>query len=139
MFTAIVLAGRSSVSLHTVRHYTRIGLLKPALDAGNGYKIYEPSDEIRLRFISTVKDFGFSLSEIAQILDAAQKGDQPCPQVKEIVSRRVKENRRRIKEIRKAQKLMEKAIGEWSSLESGAPDGDALRRLIESVAAESAA
>ena len=139
MITATVLARRSSVSLHTVRHYTRIGLLKPALDSSNGYKIYEPSDEIRLRFISAVKDFGFSLSEIAQILDAAQKGDQPCPQVKEIVSRRVKENRRRIKEIRKAHKLMEKAIGEWSSLESGAPDGDALRRLIESVAAESAA
>lgn len=134
IITAMVLARKSSVSLHTVRHYTRIGLLQPTRHTGNGYKIYQPSDESRLRFITAVKDFGFSLAEIAQILDAAEKGDASCPQVKEIISRRVSENRQRIKEMKRAQKQMEKAIGEWSSREDVQPDGNALRRLVESVA-----
>ena len=54
MITAMVLAKRSEVSLHTVRHYTRIGLLKPARHPHNDYKIYQPSDEIRIRFISAM-------------------------------------------------------------------------------------
>jgi DNA-binding transcriptional MerR regulator len=136
MITATVLARRSGVSLHTVRHYTRIGLLKPARDASNGYKIYQPSDEIRLRFICAVKDFGFTLAEIAQILEEAQKGNRTCPQVKEIVSRRVSENRRRLKEMKKAQKQMEKALDEWAKTKTGEPDGAAIRRLVESVAEE---
>jgi MerR family transcriptional regulator, Zn(II)-responsive regulator of zntA len=138
MITPTILAKRSGASLHTVRHYTRIGLLKPARHAGNGYKIYQPSDEIRVRFIRAVKDFGFTLSEIAQILDAAGNDEASFPQVKEIVSRRVRENRRKIQEIKKSQRLIEKAIGEWSTLKEGAPDGDSVRRFVESVAAETA-
>lgn len=134
MITAMVLARRSDASLHTVRHYTRIGLLKPSRHPGNDYKIYQPSDEVRLRFICAVKDFGFTLAEIARILDEAQKGSRACPQVKEIVSRRLEENRRRLKEMKRAQKQMEKALGEWSLMKDAVPDGDALRRLVESVA-----
>lgn len=133
MITAMVLAKRSEVSLHTVRHYTRIGLLKPARHPHNDYKIYQPSDEIRLRFVCAVKELGFSLAEVARILDEAEKGERPCPQVKEIVSRRVAENRRKLAEMKKAQKKMEDALGEWSAMETGVPDGDSVRRLVESV------
>ncbi len=49
MITAGVLAKQSDVPLFTVRYYTRIGLLKPLRNSQNGYKIYQPSDETRLR------------------------------------------------------------------------------------------
>lgn len=134
MITAMVLAKRSEVSLHTVRHYTRIGLLKPARHPHNDYKIYQPSDEIRLRFISAVKDFGFTLSEIAQIFSEAKKGERPCPAIGEMVACRVAESRRKIAEMKKVQKKMENALGEWASTKTGVPDGDSVRRLVESVA-----
>ena len=134
MITAMILAKRSDASLHTVRHYTRIGLLKPARHPNNDYKIYQPSDEIRLRFISAVKEFGFSLAEIARILDEAENGERPCPQVKEIVSRLVAENRRKISAMKKVHKKMEAALDEWAATGTGEPDGDAVRRLVESVA-----
>lgn len=134
MITATVLAKRSGVSLHTVRHYTRVGLLKPARHPNNDYKIYQPSDEIRLRFICAVKDFGFSLAEVARILDEAEKGELPCPQAKEIVSRRVAENRRKLAAMKKAHKKVEAALGEWAATDTGEPDGDAVSRLVESVA-----
>ncbi len=35
MITANVLAKKSDVSLYTVRHYTRIGLLKPIRNSNN--------------------------------------------------------------------------------------------------------
>lgn len=133
IITATILARRNKVSLHTVRHYTRIGLLKPRRNLKNGYKVYQLSDEIRLRFICAVKECGFSLPEIAQILDVAEKGDISGPQVKEIVARRIAENRKKLAEIKKVQKKMESTLKEWNSIKTGVPDGNAVYRFIESV------
>lgn len=134
MITAIVLARRSGVSLYAIRHYTRIGLLKPECHPHNNYKIYQPSDEIRLRFICAAKEFGFSLSETAEILNESKKGKSSCPLVKEIILRHIEANRRRIKQMKKTQKQMETALGEWDLMKNAVPDGGAVRRLIESVA-----
>lgn len=133
MITATILAKRNKVSLHTVRHYTRIGLLKPRRNQKNDYKIYQSSDEIRLRFICAIKECGFSLPEIAQILDVAEKGNLSDPQIKEIIARRAAENRKKIAEIKKIQKKMESTLNEWDSMKTGVPDGDAVYRFIESV------
>ena len=70
--TATVLAKQSDVSLYTVRHYTRIGLLKPSRNTQNNYKLYQPSDAVRVRFIKAAGNLGFSLSEIADILKEAK-------------------------------------------------------------------
>lgn len=134
MITAIILARRTGESLHTVRHYTRIGLLKPTRNPDNNYKIYAPSDEIRLRFICAVKEFGLSLNEIALILDESLTGKSPCPKVKEIISRHVEENRHKMKEMKQTQKQMEKALSEWSAPNIAWPDGDSVKRFVESLA-----
>lgn len=133
MITATILARRNKVSLHTVRHYTRIGLLKPRRNQKNDYKIYQPSDEIRLRFICAIKECGFSLPEIAQILEVAEKGNLSGPQIKEIVARRATENRKKIAEIKKVQKKLESTINEWDLMKTGVPDGEAVYRFIESI------
>jgi len=133
MITANVLAKKSEVSLYTVRHYTRIGLLKPSRNLRNGYKIYQPSDATRLRFIQAAKNLGFSLSEIADVLDEAKHGNSPCPMVREIVVRRLEENRRKIKEMQKLQRKMENALQDWSKMKNSMPDGDSVCHLIESV------
>ena len=133
MITANVLAKKSEVSLYTVRHYTRIGLLKPSRNLRNGYKIYQPSDATRLRFIQAAKNLGFSLSEIADVLDEAKHGNSPCPMVREIVVRRIEENRRKIKEMQKLQRKMENALQDWSKMKNSMPDGDSVCHLIESV------
>jgi DNA-binding transcriptional MerR regulator len=133
MMTATVLAKKSDVSLYTVRHYTRIGLLKPARNSQNNYKIYQPSDTVRVRFIKAAGNLGFSLAEIADILDEAKHGNSPCPMVREIIARRIEENRRKIKEMQKLQKKMENALQDWSKMRNSMPDGDSVCHLIESV------
>ncbi len=61
MMTAAVLAKRTQTPIYTVRHYTRIGLLKPSRDLRNGYKIYKPADKERLKFIVAAKGSGSHL------------------------------------------------------------------------------
>lgn len=57
------------VSLKTLRHYDRIGLLKPALtDPHTGYRYYA-SDQIEtMLIISRYKRYGFSLQEIKKLI-----------------------------------------------------------------------
>jgi DNA-binding transcriptional MerR regulator len=134
MMTASVLAKRTQVPLFTVRNYTRIGLLKPVRDLRNGYKIYRRSDEDRLRFIAAAKELGFTLSEIEEILDHAAHDESPCPMVREIVEKRVKENKEKIRELKRLQVRLESAAKMWSTMKDAEPDGHSVCRLIETFA-----
>ncbi len=135
MITANILARKSDVSLYTVRHYTRIGLLRPSRNIQNNYKLYQPSDEVRVRFIQAAKNLGFSLAEVADILDEAKHGNSPCPMVREIIVRRIEENRRKIKDMQKLQRKMENTLNDWSQMKNSMPTGDSVCHLIESVGA----
>ncbi len=137
MLTASVLAKRTGIPIFTVRYYTRIGLLKPSRDLRNGYKLYKQSDKERLKFINNAKNLGFTLSEIEQILSHAEDGDTPCPMVREIVERRIRENREAIREMKRLQKRLEQAAEMWSGMEDAEPDGHSVCQLIESFAGAS--
>ena len=126
------LAKRTKLPVYTVRHYTRIGLLKPSRDLKNGYRHYKRSDEDRLRFITAAKYLGFTLHEIEEILGHAAHDESPCPMVREIVERRIGENRAKIRELQAMQKRLEKATAVWSSMKNSEPDGHSVCRLIES-------
>ena len=134
MMTASVLARRANLPLFTVRYYTRIGLLKPSRDLRNGYKVYKASDTDRLRFISAAKDLGFTLSEIEEVLDHAAHDESPCPMVREIVEKRVKENKEKIRELKRLQRRLEGAVELWKTMKNSEPNGHSVCRLIESFA-----
>jgi DNA-binding transcriptional MerR regulator len=131
MMTASVLAKRTNLPLFTVRYYTKIGLLRPTRDLRNGYKIYKPSDQDRLKFISSAKELGFTLAEIEEILGHAAHGDSPCPMVRDVVEKRIEENKLKIREMKRLQKRLEAAAEMWSSMKNSEPDGHSVCRLIE--------
>lgn len=57
------------VSVKALRHYGRLGLLKPAwIDRFTGYRYYTPDQLPRLNRILALKDLGFSLEQIRQLL-----------------------------------------------------------------------
>ena len=136
MITAAVLAKRTNTPIYTIRHYTRIGLLKPSRDLRNGYKIYKPADKDRLKFINAAKELGFTLAEIEEILGHAVHGDSPCPMVRDIVEKRIEENQKKIREMKRLQKRLESAAEMWKTMENAEPDGHSVCRLIESFAEE---
>jgi DNA-binding transcriptional MerR regulator len=58
------------VSIVTLRHYDDIGLLKPIkVDNATGYRYYSVSQLPRLNRIIALKDLGFSLEQIDQVLN----------------------------------------------------------------------
>ncbi|MBP2620630.1 MerR family transcriptional regulator [Streptococcus panodentis] len=66
----------SGVSVKTLHHYDKLGLLSP-LKSENGYRLYSEADLERLQIILFYKYLGFPLKEIAELL--AQEGQDLLP------------------------------------------------------------
>lgn len=93
MITVSALARRAGVKPDTVRHYVRIGLLKPRRNPANGYRLFTETDVRRLHFIRQAKALGYTLDEIVQIFHDSASGRSPCPRVREIIQSRITENK----------------------------------------------
>ncbi|MBL4931697.1 MerR family transcriptional regulator [Clostridium paridis] len=66
-------AKRTGVTVKTLLHYDKIGLLKPSSRTEAGYRIYSDNDFIILQQITTLKYMGLSLDEIKGIVDKNNK------------------------------------------------------------------
>src|ERR687893_3253989 len=64
-------AALTQVSVRTLHHYDRIGLLCPALHSAGGYRMYGESELLRLQQILTLRYLGFPLKQIGELLDRA--------------------------------------------------------------------
>ena len=65
------LAKRTGMSVRALRHYDEIGLLSPLRRTDSGYRLYVGEDIRRLHRIKTLRQLGFSLPEIKDLLDRA--------------------------------------------------------------------
>jgi DNA-binding transcriptional MerR regulator len=85
------------VSIHTLRHYDDIGLLKPEhIDAFTDYRYYTLEQLPRLNRILALKDLGFSLEQIARLID----DNIPVEQMKGMLRMRLADIERQIDDER---------------------------------------
>jgi len=137
MLTVNELAIQSNVPGQVVRYYIRIGLIRPEAQQDNGYRLFNGKDVARLRFIRIAKHLGYTLNEIKQIIEHADRGESPCPDVRRIIRHRIKENQIKIDEMSKLQKRMKHTLRQWERMPDHMPDGDSVCYLIESKSKES--
>lgn len=61
-------AKRAGVSVQTVRHYGKLGLVQPSAITDAGYRLYSEMDLAKLELVRTLRAVGFDLDTIAQLL-----------------------------------------------------------------------
>ena len=130
------LADAAGVTPETVRYYTRIGLLDAHRNPANGYKEFHGSDVQRLQFIRQAQQLGLTLKDISGIQAQAQRGDSPCPQVRNLVQERLTELHGKIAELQALEARLSTALTQWSTMPDGTPSGDHVCHLIENWATE---
>jgi DNA-binding transcriptional MerR regulator len=62
------IATLTGVTVRTLHHYDRIGLLRPSARGANGYRRYADEDVLRLQQVLTLRVLGFPLKEIGRLL-----------------------------------------------------------------------
>lgn len=127
------LAQSAHVTPETVRYYTREGLLHPSRDPRNGYKIYDQAALQRLQFIIQAKTLGFSLKDIKNIVNNAEKGQSPCPMVRGLLVDKIKETEAEIKGLQEKLAMMKETAVAWQEIADAVPGGESVCPLIESV------
>ena len=76
-------ARKSAVGVETVRFYEQMGLLaQPPRPQTGGYRDYPPDSVRRIRFIRSAQQLGFSLVEVAELLELEGTGAGQCADVR---------------------------------------------------------
>lgn len=92
-------AAASGVSAKMIRHYEKIGLIPPAGRTFANYRIYSPASVHTLQFIKRARTLGFSMKQIAVLLDLWQDTSRNSAEVKKMAMTHVAELEKRILEM----------------------------------------
>ena len=116
------LAREGGVGVETVRFYQRRGLLgTPERPSGagtaGGVRRYDAEDVRRLRFIRAAQAAGFTLEEIAQLLQLDASGDRA--RARNMAAVRIAELDRRIVEMQTTRGALARLVQECSRSDSG--------------------
>jgi DNA-binding transcriptional MerR regulator len=83
------LARRAGLGAETLRHYERLGLIRPARRSAANYRLYGPETERRLAFIHRAQALGFSLADIRDLLGLHHRRDASAAEVKALTEQRI--------------------------------------------------
>jgi MerR family transcriptional regulator, mercuric resistance operon regulatory protein len=92
-------AQQAKLSIDTIRFYERRALLPRAPRTIGQFRLYTTDDVARLTFIRQMQGLGFSLQEIKQLLDLRDRGGHACREVRDLLSSKLDEIRRKIRHL----------------------------------------
>lgn len=78
-------AEQTSLSIHTLRYYERIGLITPVTRADNGHRMYTDDDVYRIIFVTRLRATGMPITQIQRYAMLAQQGDTTVAERLEIL------------------------------------------------------
>jgi DNA-binding transcriptional MerR regulator len=116
------LARLTGVSTDSLRHYERVGVLAKPRRTAAGYRRYPPEAVKRVRIIRRALTIGFTLRELARILQVREKGGAPCREVRALAAAKLEELDRHLNELIALREHLARLLGDWDNrLGSAAP------------------
>jgi MerR family transcriptional regulator, mercuric resistance operon regulatory protein len=92
-------AEQAGVNVQTIRYYERRGLLPLPRREAAGYRDLQPDTVRRVRFIKRAQDLGFSLDEIAELLELRGDTVRNRSRARGVAERRLQQVERKIAEL----------------------------------------
>src|SRR4030067_2728446 len=104
------LAKLAGVNIQTVHYYERRGILTPSSKTGVGYRIYGDPELRRLQFIRHAKELGFTLKEIADLLQLGVPSESSCASVRKKAERKLRIVEERMEALGSMKLVLEELI-----------------------------
>jgi len=96
----------AGVGVETIRFYEREGLLTKPKRKESGYRLFGPDVVSRIQFIKSVKELGFSLKEIRELLFLRVDSRATVGEVKKRVDSKIEQIDRRIHDLKKVRNAL---------------------------------
>lgn len=125
LYLAREFAKRAGVTVRTLHHYDRLGLLKPSRYTEAGYRLYGETDFARLQQIVMLKFIGLSLKEIKLLLDQRELDLQMTLRLQRTV---IEHKRRHLEMVIQAIEQAERAMASSEKL-----DWETFKQIIEVI------
>lgn len=125
LYQASEFARLTGVTVRTLHHYDRLGLLKPSGRTSAGYRLYGERDFARIQQIATLKFVGLPLKQIKSLLDRSALDIETTLRLQREI---LEEKRRQIDAAIEAIKCAEGVMGSGYK-----PDWEALAKIIEVI------
>jgi len=103
-------AREAGLTVDAIRFYEKCGLLKRPPRTEGGYRLFRPEDIQDLKFIRRAQDLGFSLQEIRELLFLQAESVEACDHVRELLDQKLASVRRKIEELRKLERSLERSL-----------------------------
>jgi len=110
------LARLAGVSTDTLRHYERKGLLVRPRRSANGYREYPASALDRVRLVRNALGIGFTLDELARILEVRDRGGAPCQQVRALAGTKLTDVETQLGELTALRDRLHRLLKNWDAL-----------------------
>ena len=107
------LARLAGVSADTIRHYERLGLLAKPPRTNGGYREYSAKSLDRVRLIRRALSVGFSLPDLAAVLEMRDRGEAPCSQVRSIAESKLRDVNQQIEDLLVMRQQLEQILKDW--------------------------
>ena len=106
-------ATRSGVNASTIRYYESMGLLSGVSRSESGYRRYSETVVNEIQFIRDAQRLGFSLEELAKILQLTRTGQAPCADVLEMARGHLSAVEARIEQLVRFRDHLVREIEKW--------------------------
>jgi Hg(II)-responsive transcriptional regulator len=99
-------ARQAGVGVETVRFYEREGLLEEPPRRASGYRQYSEQVVKRIHFIKRAQQLGFSLKEIAELLQLRVDAHTSCDVVKQRTEAKIAEVEQKMVELQRMRRAL---------------------------------
>jgi DNA-binding transcriptional MerR regulator len=127
------LARAAGVSVDTLRHYERKGVLPAPRRSTNGYREYTHAALERVLLVRRALAVGFTLDELARLLRARERGTAPCREVRALAASKLALVEARVRELLELRDELRATLAEWDARLAKTAAGERAG-LLESLA-----
>jgi len=107
------LARLAGVSADSLRHYERKRVLRRPGRSANGYRQY-PADALqRVKLIRRALTVGFTLDELATVLEVRDRGGAPCKEVRAVAAAKLSSVEAQMRDLVALRRELRSILSDW--------------------------
>ncbi|MEA5429445.1 MerR family transcriptional regulator [Arcicella lustrica] len=112
------LSKRTGTTVHTIRYYENLGLIRGMVDQTiktNNYKNYDDHTVERLEIILEAKEVGFTLAEIKKLLESWYGEHSDRNEQKQMFTSKIEEIELKIQQLKQVKTRLQKVIQDFDN------------------------